>query len=287
MYRSEFNPVSAAARHGTPALDRARLSPINAALLTLTQALLTRMLDSLGKPPLQFVLWNGLHIPQHAPPLLEPRPMQVCIRDAGALLRLVTQPQLQFGELYTAQRIDVRGDLAEFLELIYRAQSTTRRNGDRPWLPRSPLAMLRNSLRRARRNIRHHYDFGNEFYKLWLDQRMVYTCAYFPDPNISLEAAQLAKMDLVCRKLDLKPGEWVIEAGSGWGALALHMAKHYGVSVKAYNISREQTAVARQRARDEGLEGRVEFIEDDYRKACGRFDAFVAVGMLEHVGVER
>jgi cyclopropane-fatty-acyl-phospholipid synthase len=93
-------------------------------------------------------------------------------------------------------------------------------------------------------------------------------------------------MDLVCRKLRLRPGERVVEAGCGWGALALHMARHYGVTVRAFNLSREQIAYARDRARAEGLTGSVEFIEDDYRNVSGRYDVFVSVGMLEHVGLD-
>src|SRR5262249_41376116 len=128
-------------------------------------------------------------------------------------------------------------------------------------------------------------DLGNDFYRLWLDREMVYTCAYFPTPDATLEQAQIAKMDLVCRKLHLEAGDRVIEAGCGWGALALFMARHYGVSVRAFNISSDQIAYARIRARDEGLADRVEFIEDDYRNVRGECDAFVSVGMLEHVGL--
>ena len=103
-----------------------------------------------------------------------------------------------------------------------------------------------NSPTGARRNVHHHYDLGNEFYQLWLDRELVYTCAYFAAPDMSLEEAQRAKLDLVCRKLRLQPGETVVEAGCGWGALALHMARHYGVRVKAFNVSREQLAYARE-----------------------------------------
>jgi cyclopropane-fatty-acyl-phospholipid synthase len=143
-----------------------------------------------------------------------------------------------------------------------------------------------NTLRGSRHNIHRHYDLGNDFYKLWLDRQLVYTCAYFPTPSATLEEAQSAKMDLVCRKLRLQPGETVVEAGCGWGALALHMARNYGVSVKAFNVSHEQILFARERARSEGLSHQVEFIEDDYRSITGKFDAFVSVGMLEHVGPE-
>jgi cyclopropane-fatty-acyl-phospholipid synthase len=116
---------------------------------------------------------------------------------------------------------------------------------------------------------------------------MVYTCAYFPRPDVSLEEAQVAKLDLVCRKLRLRPGDTVVEAGCGWGALALHMARAYGARVRAYNVSTEQIRYARSRAAVEGLSEQVEFLEEDYRNIRGRFDVFVSVGMLEHVGLER
>src|SRR4029077_10291532 len=131
----------------------------------------------------------------------------------------------------------------------------------------------------------HHYDIGNKFYALWLGSTMAYTCAYYPTAQARLDAAQAAKMDHVCRNLRLKAGESVVEAGCGWGTLALHMARNYGVRVRAFNISREQVAYARERAAREGLSGQVEYVEDDYRNIRGRFDAFVSVGMLEHVGV--
>jgi len=142
-----------------------------------------------------------------------------------------------------------------------------------------------NDQTRARQNVHHHYDLGNDFYQSWLDEQLVYTCAYFDHPDVPLDQAQRAKLDLVCRKLRLQPGETVVEAGCGWGGLALHMAREYGVEVKAFNVSREQIAYARQRAAREGLASRVEFIDDDYRSVSGEYDVFVSVGMLEHVGL--
>jgi cyclopropane-fatty-acyl-phospholipid synthase len=137
----------------------------------------------------------------------------------------------------------------------------------------------------SRDNIYHHYDIGNDFYRLWLDrEHLAYTCAYFARPEMSIEEAQTAKFEHVCRKVRLSPEMVVVEAGCGWGGLAIYMAKRHGVRVRAYNISREQIAFARERARREGLEDRVEFIEDDWRNAKGPCDAFVSVGMLEHVG---
>lgn len=143
--------------------------------------------------------------------------------------------------------------------------------------------VIRRISDRRARDVRHHYDLSNEFYALWLDESMTYTCAYFPDPAATLEVAQHAKLDRVCRKLGLEAGQHVIEAGSGWGSLALHMARAYGVTVTAYNLSRQQVELSRARARREGLADRVRFIEDDYRNLTGHCDAFVSVGMLEHV----
>jgi cyclopropane-fatty-acyl-phospholipid synthase len=145
--------------------------------------------------------------------------------------------------------------------------------------------MRSKSLTRSRHNVRHHYDLGNDFYKLWLDERMVYTCAYYDTPAATLAEAQVAKLEHVCRKLKLRPGQKVIEAGCGWGALALHMAEHHGVNVLAYNNSSEQVAFARKRAAALGLDDRVTFVEDDYRNIDDRCDAFVSIGMLEHVGL--
>ncbi|MGH8754536.1 MAG: class I SAM-dependent methyltransferase [Burkholderiales bacterium] len=208
------------------------------------------------------------------------------IRSRFCLFKLLINPELYFGDAYSNGSIEVDGDLVKFIEAVYqglaRARSTGLRSRLTGWLNRSHL----NSLSDSRENIHHHYDLGNEFYKLWLDQQMVYTCAYFSSPDITLEQAQIAKMDHVCRKLRLRPEEIVIEAGCGWGALALHMAAHYGVRVKAFNISHEQIVNAKARAHALGVEHRVEFIEDDYRNANGRFDAFMSVGMLEHVGHE-
>jgi cyclopropane-fatty-acyl-phospholipid synthase len=257
--------------------------PLGNKVFSAEKRLLTRMMESLGNPPLDLVLWDGQEIANPAKPPLA----RVLIRDRGALLKLIANPELGFGEMYTAERIEVQGNLVDCLEAIYRALPRTDHGQIGKKLLAPFIGPLRNTQLRARRNIHHHYDIGNDFYKLWLDRDMVYTCAYFSSETMGLEEAQAAKLDYVCRKLRLVPGETVLETGCGWGALALHMAKHYGVTVKAYNISKEQIAYARERARAEGLDGRVQFIEDDYHNADGEFDAFVSVGMLEHVGTDQ
>ncbi len=238
------------------------------------------MLHALGDPPIRMMLWDGQAVGRPAGEALS----TVSVRDRGALYKLAINPDLQFGELFTQDRLRVDGDLVRLLEMVNRAKA----NDGSKRLHEKVLGWFykprRNTLVRARDNIHQHYDLSNDFYELWLDREMVYTCAYFPTPEASLEDAQIAKMDHVCRKIRLKPGETVVEAGCGWGGLARHMAKHYGVTVKAYNISSEQIRYARERARREGLSDRVEYIEADYREISGQFDAFVSVGMLEHVG---
>ena len=207
------------------------------------------------------------------------------IRDRAALWRLLTNPLLHFGDDYSIGRNEIEGGLAPFMETVYRAMARTSRfrRTSEPAASRRNQPNL-NSLTESRQNIHHHYDIGNAFYELWLDQDMLYTCAYFPDPAASREDAQGAKMDLVCRKLRLKAGQSVVETGCGWGALARHMAGRYGVNVRAYNISHERIDYARHRAKAEGLARQVEYIEDNYRNITGTYDAFVSVGMLEHVG---
>jgi len=247
----------------------------------LERELLRKTLDLMGFLPVCFVLWDGQEVARSTVPPVA----RIRVHDRDALLRMIANPDLQFGEMYSAGRIDVEGSLLEVVEALYRARSNKASGGLRQALLNWVNRPRPNSILHARENIHHHYDIGNDFYRLWLDEQMIYTCAYFPDAAATLEQAQIAKMDYVCRKLELKPGDRVVEAGCGWGALALHMARHYGVEVKAYNIAKEQLTYARERARREGLDSRVEYIEGDFREIEAACDAFVSVGMLEHVGV--
>lgn len=207
----------------------------------------------------------------------------VRIADRGVLWQVLVNPELHFGDLYSAGRIEVHGSLLTLLAEAYRYTAPTSAVGR--WVARG--RRFAPDLSESRRNIHHHYDIGNDFYTLWLDREALqYTCAYYPDQAMTIEQAQQAKMHHVCRKLQLQPGQTVIEAGSGWGGFALFMAKNYGARVRSFNISKEQIAYARAWAEREGLSHLVEFVEDDYRNASapGGVDVFVSIGMLEHVG---
>ena len=241
--------------------------------------MMRRLLQRLHEPPIRIVLWDGSEIrSHHSAPTHALR-----IHDRRTLWGLACDPQFGFGEAYADGRATIEGDVAGFVRTVVSATAPVAPSRSKwpAWLQRSKC-----TLSSSKENIHRHYDIGNEFYKLWLDDRMLYTCAYYRDPQMSLEQAQIAKMDHVCRKLRLQPGETVIEAGCGWGGFALHMARKYGVTVRAYNISREQIRYAREAARREDLDDRVEFVEDDWRNCTGPCDAFVSVGMLEHVGIE-
>src|SRR5215472_1743871 len=240
--------------------------------------LLHAFLRAAGSPRVRCVLPDGSSVYAG-----EGEPVGVLrIRDRAALYHLFVDPEVFFGEGYTDGRLEIEGDLVSVLAATYIEPT-------HPLLNRIIFHGHRarpNSRAGSRDNIHRHYDLGNDFYRLWLDERMIYTCAYFPTPDATLEDAQVAKMDHVCRKVALRPGEHVVEAGCGWGALALHMARNYGVTVRAFNISHEQIAFGREQAAKQGLADRVEFIEDDYRNITGTYDCFMSIGMLEHVGVQ-
>jgi cyclopropane-fatty-acyl-phospholipid synthase len=248
----------------------------------LEQEIIRRVLASRGSPAITVVLWDGTEIA----PLDGQEPVgRMRIGGRRVLAEMALRPDPGLGDAYVNGGLEFDGDILTLLSAAFGAGMATPH-----WLRKAiePLAWVfrHASLGQAKHNISRHYDLGNDFYSLWLDERMQYTCAFFPTPEASLEVAQRAKLERVCRKLALRPGEQVIEAGCGWGGLALHMAEHHGVKVRSFNISGEQVAFARERASQRGLADRVEFVEDDYRNIRGECDAFVSVGMLEHVGRE-
>lgn len=209
----------------------------------------------------------------------------VRIRDAATARRILVNPALGVGEAFMDGGLSLeRGSVFDLLDL------TGRELERRPMPAPGPLRRLArrigqaNDRRRARRNVAHHYDLNTEFYRLFLDEDLQYSCAYFARPDLSLEAAQAAKKQLLLAKLNLSPGQRVLDIGCGWGGLGLTLAGA-GVEVVGVTLSREQLAEANGRAAAAGLAGRVDFRLQDYRDLDGPFDRIVSVGMFEHVGV--
>ncbi|TLZ24528.1 MAG: hypothetical protein E6K27_13440 [Gammaproteobacteria bacterium] len=230
--------------------------------------LLSRLRSSLRDPPVEFAMASGVRVgPGDATPLA-----RVTFASRAALASTLADPWLRFGDAYSDGLVAIDGDLVRLLESVYHSSSSA---GGRASLLRRAAEALRrprtNTRSGSRDNIHHHYDIGNDFYALWLGSTMAYTCAYYPSPTASLDEAQTAKMDHVCRKLRLEAGERVVEAGCGWGTLALHMARHYGVRVRAFNISHQQLQYARLRGRVR--RGRLPQYQRPLRRLCIGRDA--------------
>jgi len=242
--------------------------------------LLRRVLDAMGSPRFAVALWDGFKVsPKDAAPVAT-----VNVHNRSALNQLLRQGDMGFGDAFSNGGISVEGDLVAMLVAAFTVPEPTGIAAVVKSLQqRKPRANTKDG---SRENIHHHYDIGNDFYRLWLDKEMQYTCAYFPEDDLTIEAAQQAKMDHVCRKLQLRPGDRVAEAGCGWGGLARHMALNYGAKVSSWNVSAEQVQYATDRAKAEGYDDRVTYVLDDYRNITGEYDAFVSVGMLEHVGLD-
>ena len=226
----------------------------------------------------------------------------VIFRAPGALRDLVLHRNLlRLAESYLAGGIDVEGDLESLFELKTHLLSLNLSTGARlhllyqalrlPKLGRSGFVHnLRSRLvshKNSRASIAHHYDVSNDFYRLWLDPEMVYSCAYYRSSTQALAGAQQDKLDYLCRKLRLEPGQTLLDIGCGWGALALWAARHYGVRVHGITLSQEQQRLAQQRVRAAGLEDQVRIELLDYRDLPehAQYDRVVSVGMFEHVGV--
>ncbi len=212
----------------------------------------------------------------------------VTLLDAALPRKILLNPELVLGEAYMAGTLTIGGDdLKGFLQLAMRAGKRSR------WSPVALLvrwhkAMMRlsdwNPLPKARANVAHHYDISPELYGLFLDESKQYTCAYFREPGMTLEQAQIAKMTHIGRKLRIAPGMRVLDIGCGFGTLAISLARDYGARVVGVTLSEVQLAEARGRAADAGVADRVEFRLQDYREVTGPFDRIVSIGMMEHVG---
>lgn len=244
-------------------------------------------------------LWDGTRIPAEAPPGAP----CLSIADEGALAAMLKRPSLEtIIQLYAKKRLDlVEGDFFALAAAVAEVKPRELFKGLRP------LAVLRAALpflavpgnmrvsrrglseggtpEKNRANIAHHYDVSNAFYALFLDPQMVYSCAYFPQWDADIATAQTAKLEHICRKLRLQPGESFLDVGCGWGALICHAAEHHGVNATGITISQEQHALAQERIRARGLEDKVKLVFGDWTTLSGSYDKIASVGMFEHVGM--
>ncbi|WP_315919581.1 cyclopropane-fatty-acyl-phospholipid synthase family protein [Mesorhizobium sp. SP-1A] len=204
---------------------------------------------------------------------------------------ITLHPSLAIPEAFMEEELDfLEGDVLSFLHLVY--ENTGISWIDSNWgkllnharLAARPFQQL-NSARRSRRNVERHYDLSGELYKLFLDDDMQYSCAYYERPDMTLDEAQLAKKRHIAAKLKIKPGQTVLDIGSGWGGMGLYIAKAFQADVLGVTLSTEQHQVSTDRAHAEGLQDRIHFELRDYRDLSERFDRIVSVGMFEHVGI--
>jgi cyclopropane-fatty-acyl-phospholipid synthase len=227
--------------------------------------------------PLRLELWNG-----RAFDLASEPKVKIGVPSPSALRSLLSPDLMKLGQAYVEGTLRVEGPI---LEVFRVAESFTRGAASRG---RKGLRRFgRHNRKRDRDAIAYHYDVSNEFYSLWLDRNMVYSCAYFRSEGDSLELAQEQKLDHILNKLLVKPGERFLDIGCGWGALVLRAAKKYGARATGVTLSRNQYEFALRRIKEEGLEGRCEVRLQDYRDIPGEgvFDKIASVGMFEHVGL--
>jgi len=230
--------------------------------------------------PLAIELWNGKRYA-----LGDSTTVTLRVPAAAAVKYLANADLAKLGEAYVEGHIDVEGPIGD---AIRSAESLARRLGGER---KGRLPQVLKNLHTKKNDsaaIRYHYDVSDDFYRLWLDERMVYSCAYYRTGEETLDEAQVQKLDHICRKLRLAPGDRFLDIGCGWGALVMHAVQHYGVRALGVTLSQNQHALASKHIRAAGLEDRCEVRVQDYRDIPGEgaFDKIASVGMFEHVGLK-
>ena len=228
--------------------------------------------------PLRVDLWNGtkLHLGHDTPQVI------IRIPDFKALSCLFTPTLSSLGSAYVEGRIDLEGTPQDIISIGNAlAKGASANNGN---LIRK-VRRNRTNNRKDREAVQYHYDVSNDFYRLWLDENMVYSCAYFEHGNEDLRLAQTKKIDHILNKIQLQPGQTLLDIGCGWGALLMRAAKQYGAKCVGVTLSQNQEALARKKVAEAGLSDRIEIRLQDYRDVTGQFDRITSVGMFEHVGL--
>jgi cyclopropane-fatty-acyl-phospholipid synthase len=228
--------------------------------------------------PARLVLWDGQEhdFGRFTTP-------QVTLHAKGATaLPYLLEPSLDsLGEAYVQGKIDIEGKLTDIIAIGYALARSTVNSAGRLARVRRYFTHSKASDKKA---IQYHYDVSNDFYKLWLDKNMVYSCAYFENGDEDLDSAQIKKIDHILTKIELRPGQTLLDIGCGWGALVLRAAQEFGAKCVGVTLSENQYALATRRVSDAGLQDRIEIRLQDYRDVKGQFDRITSVGMFEHVG---
>ena len=274
-----------------------------------TCRVLSEIFDRVSLDKLGVRLWNGAMWPD-----ARTRDAVLALKHPGALSEMfLPGTEVGLAEAYLHDDFDIEGNLEAAFEtgdfllahigdwkrklrlggllmtLPQRDGTSTMTHAARQLLPR--IHGKKHSLKRDRRAVTFHYDVSNDFYRLWLDRRMVYSCAYFRSADDDLDTAQKQKLEYICRKLRLRPGQRLLDIGCGWGALVIHAAENFGVCADGITLSRPQAELARLRVAEAGLSEKVKIEVQDYREistnGAGFYDAIMSVGMAEHVGCER
>jgi cyclopropane-fatty-acyl-phospholipid synthase len=253
---------------------------------------------------LGFVLWDGSTVPAD----LAADAVAISIADEGAVAALIRRPNMEtLSNLWVAARIDIRNgsifdlvaqrpkvrtkkflkslDKRLLLETVLRFLFVPR-GGPWPLETQPDERPSDGSPEENKKNIAYHYDVSNAFYALWLDKEMVYTCAYCTDWDNDIDRMQQDKLEIICRKLRLKPGERMLDIGCGWGALSCYAAQHYGVTAYAVTLSEQQVAYGQEKIARLGLQDRVKIELKDYSTVEGQFDKVASIGIQEHIGID-
>ena len=229
--------------------------------------------------PLRVELWNGEHLDFSSDP---PR-VTIRVPKPSSLRYLLSPTLYTLGRAYVEGTLEIKGRAADMIRI---GSELSAAKGDARRRPNPLWQWARHTRARDAEAIRYHYDVSNDFYAAWLDPNMVYSCAYFENGDEDLASAQVKKIDHILRKIDLRPGQRLLDIGCGWGALAIRAAAHFGARCVGITLSENQARLARERVAQAGLEQQVEIRLQDYRDLDGEFDRITSVGMFEHVGLQ-